>query len=124
MVLFEKTKGIEYALTSRQIVYPLEINGLPINNLARWDLVDFRIPSGTTKLLVMASIDRGVEGMGFLKFDAEAGQEYSVTAQSLDESFVIYVKDKALHEIAKTEAKKTLSAPSNPAFVPIFIPVQ
>jgi len=124
MVFFEATKGLEYALTSRQIIYPLEINGLPINNLARWDLIDFRVPCGTTKLLVTASVDRGVYGMGFLKFNAEAGQEYSVTAQSLDQSFMIFVKDKAMREIAKTEAKKTLSPPSNPTFVPMFIPTR
>jgi hypothetical protein len=124
LVLFEKTKGLEYALTARQIVYPLEINGLPINNFARWDLVDFRIPVGPTKLLVTASVDRGVEGIGFLKFDAQDGEVYSVTAKSLDESFMISVRNKAGDKITHTDARKALSAPNNPAYIPIIIPVR
>lgn len=71
------TKGMQGALGELR-VRPLDINGLPPNEWNRWRLREFRIHSGEINIIVKANIYGPITSFSQLKFNAKAGETYTV----------------------------------------------
>ena len=117
---FEMRQGVAGKLFSAQNVLPMEINGLPPNDLTKWDFRAFRVQPGEVRLLVQISITGKIVTNCLLTFVAQANQVYYFFAENEDAVLRAVGVDENDAKVATCEGNKQLAPPPNT--VPVFIP--
>jgi len=123
VIVFEAQKGVmgSTILGGLTTVYPLEINGLPPNEWNKWSFKSFKVNPGRLSMFVEAPISSRLIASTYIKFNAVAGERYTITSRQQERHVKISVKNKSGKLVTSSLATKS-PVSNTPTYIPIYIP--